>query len=48
MKPNNPNYKSNWQLFWENFVNRVLIVALWIIIPIALFLLLVFLTHCCC
>ena len=43
MKPNNPNHKSNWQLFWENFVNRVLIVALWTIIPIALFLLLVFL-----
>lgn len=41
MKSNNPNQKSNWQLFWENFVNRVLIVALWTIIPIAVFLLIV-------
>ena len=35
--------KTNWQLFWENFVNRVLIVALWMLIPIALFLLIFYL-----
>ena len=41
MKSNNPNLKSNWQYFWENFVNRVLIVALWTIIPIAIVLLII-------
>lgn len=41
MKSNNPNLKSNWQYFWENFVNRVLIVALWTIIPFAIFALVI-------
>jgi hypothetical protein len=42
MKYNAPNRKSNWQYFWQNFVNRVLLPALWTILPLAIFALIIF------
>ena len=36
------NKNSNWHYFRQNLVNRVLLPALWTIIPIAIFALVIF------
>lgn len=37
MKSTNPYQKSNWQYFWENFVNRVLLPLFWTLVPFVIF-----------